>query len=134
MATWATAASAQPRSHFNSSRWPESKRAGFCGSGDWSAAHRCRLAPEDAREARDAAADQEACDSRSDQDLLAVARELRAPVGELRDLRLQVVQGVLQVLPRGLDGGPDLLRRTGCHQRRASSITARVFFASSIAI
>src|SRR3954451_24321928 len=104
------------------SRWGDARGAG-----------RSRLAPENAREARYPAADQEAGHGGPDQHLLAVTRELRAPVGQLRDLRLQVVHRVLQLLPRVLDRGADLLRRT-CHQRRASSIAARVFFASSIAI
>src|SRR3954465_14055869 len=97
----------------------------------WSARE---LAPEDAGEGGDAAADHEAGHGGADQHLLAVTRELRAPVRELVDLALQVVDRVLELLPGLLDGGADLLGRAAGHQRRASSIAARVFFASSIAI
>src|SRR4051795_10106148 len=97
----------------------------------WSARE---LAPEDAGEGGDAAADHEAGHGRADQHLLAVTRQLRAPVRELVDLALQVVDRVLQLLAGRLDRRADLLGGTAGHQRRASSIAARVFFASSIAI
>src|SRR4051794_32238616 len=97
----------------------------------WSARE---LAPEDPRERGYAAADHEAGHGRADQDLLAVTRQLRAPVRELVDLALQVVDRVLELLASHLDRCADLLWRAAGHQRRASSIAARVFFASSIAI
>src|SRR3954452_20550323 len=98
----------------------------------WSARE---LAPEDAGEGGDAAADHEAGHGGADQHLLAVTRELRAPVRELVDLALQVVDRVLELLPGRLDRCADLLGgAAGGHQRRASSMAARVFFASSIAI
>src|SRR3954463_14354477 len=93
-----------------------------------------QLAPEDAGEGGDAAADHEAGHGRADQHLLAVTRELRAPVRELVDLALQVVDRVLELLAGHLDRRADLLGGAAGHQRRASSIAARVFLASSIAI
>src|SRR3954467_4193562 len=93
-----------------------------------------QLAPEDAGEGGDASADHEAGNGRADQHLLAVTRELRAPVRELVDLALQVVDRVLELLPGRLDRHADLLGGAAGHQRRASSIAARVFLASSIAI
>src|SRR3954465_453990 len=97
----------------------------------WSARE---LAPEDAGEGGDAAADHEAGHGGADQHLLAVTRELRAPVRELVDLALQVVDRVLELLPGRLHRHADLLGGAPGHQGRASSIAARVFFASSIAI
>src|SRR4051812_3975173 len=93
------------------------------------------LAPEDAAECGDAAADHEARHGGTDQHLLAVTRELPAPVRELVDLALEVVDRVLELLAGRLDRCADLLgSAAGGHQRRASSIAARVFLASSIAI
>src|SRR5437763_494466 len=79
------------------------------------------------------AADHEAGHRCSDDRLAPVLHELAPPVGDLADLRLEVVQRVLE-LPAGLlDGEPDLGGRAGGHQLRASSSARFVFCASSIA-
>src|SRR5919204_4467939 len=80
-----------------------------------------------------AAADQEAGDRGADDHGALVLSELTPPVRELADLSLEVVQRVLELRAGGLERVADLLRRAARHQPRASSSTARVFFASSIA-
>ena len=66
-------------------------------------------APEQRDGGGDAAADEEARRGRADQRRRAVLRQLTAPVGELGDLRAQVVDREPQLAAGGLDLGADLL-------------------------
>src|SRR5204862_7562 len=86
--------------------------------GRWNAKVCSRLAaPEEPDGGGDAAADHEPGHRRADDHLLAVLRELRPPVRELADLRLEVVDGELELLAGALDRGPDLLGRTRCRHQ-----------------
>src|SRR5207302_4718927 len=92
------------------------------------------LAPaEQPEHSGDATTDDEARHGGADDRLAPVHDQLAAPVGDLVDLRLEVVQRVLELLARLLDGEPDLGGRALGHQLRASSRARLVFCASSMA-
>src|SRR5262249_30804057 len=69
-----------------------------------------------------------------DHGVALVLEDLAAPVGELPNLPLEVVDGVAELSARGLHGLLDLCGGAGrLHQWRASSSMSRVSLASSIA-
>src|ERR1700729_884798 len=97
-------------------------------------------APERQRaKRRDAAAEHEPRDPGRDQHLRLVLAQLRAPVGQPRDLHPELLDRGTELHPVGLDRGAELLGRAldgdpGCHQSSPPGATvARIFFASSIA-
>ena len=68
-------------------------------------------AREQAGERCDAAADDEPGDGRADDHLALVRAQLPAPVGGLRDLAAELLDGDAELGAVGLDRAPDLLRR-----------------------
>src|SRR4051812_22203379 len=92
-----------------------------------------RLALEETDDAGNPAAEHEAGGGGADHRGLPVLAELLLPVGQLAHLRLEITERVLELAARLAHVLTDLLR-VARHQGFASSRTALVAFASSIAI
>src|SRR3954453_3084214 len=83
-------------------------------------------AGDEAGEGGDPAAEDEPRHGRADHHLALMAEQLAAPVGGLRHLAAQALDGDAEVGPIGLYGAADLLRGASGHRAASSRSTAVV--------